>query len=796
VSFDYQRNLYVDGTGAEEVSLLFGHAGWPAETYRGITYRLPTYGGSEAGFLRYHAAGHKFTSEDGTELMRLNYISGYPGAWFPGDVSVDSSLGVNGDITTIYDVGGLRISGSNFGGSGATLNLASDNFGDANRYDVTFARSGTKTLEYDYSNLHWNFQGVKVVNTGYLGVNGITNPNKPLHVKGVGTYTGGWDTSGGAGLNAYAAIFENGTGNNTTLALKCDANQGAFIDVGDTEWRFYMGWKGTSAATDAGMFSLNFGAGGFLLFDNSWNEVLKILDGGYVGINTNTPENYLHVVGSGGKISGTRPTLTNVLAVFEGSDSINTNIGLVIGAGGARSGNIQAFRAGSTTAFGVMRFEESSGDFVVRLGDGLGTITDKLRITNAGNVGIGTSSPPDRLLVVQRGAGVTVTSASTYLQQLLSDSDAVLQFGTPNTAAAYIRFSDPDSFGIGSIKYDHASDYMSFTTGGSERMRVNANGKVSINQAAPQDGEYLSVYGGTTQTPTAWIGNGTGLTGLGSAGAQLHVYSANSYSPLAAIFKRNASAASGADIVQIHNDTVASCIIKTDGLWLTGSTSHNRLVQRSNNGAYYNWIYSNLSDSVNYGMILGLQGTSTHWFMPGGSYAMLERATAYGSTAGWGQMWTKNDAPNVLMFTDDTGFSTQVSMSSGTFTPVLADASNSAAEGQTFSVQTGQYWRIGDLCFIKIDLEISSLGSLTTTDQARIINLPFTASTDNNNCIPASYGNSLNITAGSSVHGRVQGGSGRLLIEQWNATTGTGAVSIAQWSLSGRVIFSGWYTVA
>lgn len=63
----------------------------------------------------------------------------------------------------------------------------------------------------------------------------------------------------------------------------------------------------------------------------------------------------------------------------------------------------------------------------------------------------------------------------------------------------------------------------------------------------------------------------------------------------------------------------------------------------------------------------------------------------------------------------------------GTFTPFLADLTESDSEGQTYLAQYGYYTRIGRLVHFQINLWLSSLGTLTTTEGALICGFPHSA---------------------------------------------------------------------
>jgi len=85
----------------------------------------------------------------------------------------------------------------------------------------------------------------------------------------------------------------------------------------------------------------------------------------------------------------------------------------------------------------------------------------KMKITEAGLVGIGEPSPSAPL-------DIAATSAGIELQT------------TDNTSYGYLNFGDPQDNNIGQILYDHGSNYMRFQVNNTEKMRIHSNGGISL----------------------------------------------------------------------------------------------------------------------------------------------------------------------------------------------------------------------------------------------------------------------------------------------------------------------------
>jgi hypothetical protein len=168
---------------------------------------------------------------------------------------------------------------------------------------------------------------------------------------------------------------------------------------------------GTSAGTDAT----------FVLQDYAGNEFLTARGNGRIGIGTSSPTNPLHIV------SNTVSQL-NVAAL---SGNTNAQINLEpTGTGVALIGPASAF---------PLTFRTDA--------------TERMRITSNGNVGIGTSSPSERLHLYQNASSVELRMEN-------------------NTISSYIRSQ---------------SDNLNFYVNGGERMRITSGGNVVIGGTTAQN---------------------------------------------------------------------------------------------------------------------------------------------------------------------------------------------------------------------------------------------------------------------------------------------------------------------
>jgi hypothetical protein len=230
----------------------------------------------------------------------------------------------------------------------------------------------------------------------------------------------------------------------------------------------------------------------------------------------------------------------------------------------------------NTTALGIT--DETASDFLIvpgvssgvcRVGPATGAMalyaagTEHLRITVAGNVGIGTSAPGARLSVMSadnlaattiadfgasngtsaiqlgynRITQVNSTTASAFLQLGVSNkTDAIHIDGTgkvgigttsPTTTldvngsiacsstAGGIAFTNNSSavaFSAG--LYRPATDNLGFVTGGSEKARLDGSGRLLVGTSSDSGGALLQINGdririGTAKTPASATDTGT-----------------------------------------------------------------------------------------------------------------------------------------------------------------------------------------------------------------------------------------------------------------------------------------------
>ena len=235
---------------------------------------------------------------------------------------------------------------------------------------------------------------------------------------------------------------------------------------------------------------------------------LQFLNDGYfagkVGIGTASPENLLHIKAADGvtgvlKIEGGKNIVTSANEInsqldFGSNDGSVNNTGNV----GGRISSITENTNGALVGMAFSTFQQSRAI----------DLQEAMRITNAGNIGIGTTSPNARLDVI--GVGL-----SSLFRVSNTDADATTKYGTfmgrhytnseENITGMLLTSSSSVTGGavsigggitsanaVNEIKFYTAANNTTLT--GSERMRITSAGNVGIGTTSPQS--KLQVAGG------------------------------------------------------------------------------------------------------------------------------------------------------------------------------------------------------------------------------------------------------------------------------------------------------------
>jgi hypothetical protein len=124
--------------------------------------------------------------------------------------------------------------------------------------------------------------------------------------------------------------------------------------------------------------------------------------------------------------------------------------------------------------------------------------SERLRIDTSGNVGIGTSSPPNKFTVWDGG---TLPSAISNIQAIIGRTDGFANAGLAILANASndsrLMFGSNSSPTLGGIEYGNTTNAMRFSTNSTERMRIDDSGNLLVGKtAAEATTEGQTIYSG------------------------------------------------------------------------------------------------------------------------------------------------------------------------------------------------------------------------------------------------------------------------------------------------------------
>ena len=126
----------------------------------------------------------------------------------------------------------------------------------------------------------------------------------------------------------------------------------------------------------------------------------------------------------------------------------------------------------------------------------------------------------------------------------------------------------------------------------------------------------------------------------------------------------------------------------------------------------------------------------------------------------------------------------------GAWTPTILDNTLSASESQAYHTQTGHYIKTGRMVYCFFTLHVSSFGSLTTSEGAKIGGLPYTSINFGATVGGGSLyiATNLAITATSGVVIDVPANVAYARFQEFDATTGTSTLLLSEVSSDGNLL--------
>ena len=273
-----------------------------------------------------------------------------------------------------------------------------------------------------------------------------------------------------------------------------------------------------------------------------------VFNGTNVGIGTSSPATLLHVDGGTTTIQRYASSGAVILRSAAGTQASptaiasSTAIGIAIARGYDGSayrdvGAIQFVSDGaisSTSSPGYMQFSTTTSGSVVS--------TERMRIDSSGNVGIGTSSPAQKLHVT--GNAIFGGSPATQWSTVVVSGDVAIQSAGPLlnfvNAAGSSRFGYLYHTGTAGSLYllNSEAGALRFGTNNVEQMRIDSSGNVGIGTSSPSASAILDAQSTTkgvrfpnmtTTQKNAISSPAAGLVVFDTTLAKLCVYSGSAW---------------------------------------------------------------------------------------------------------------------------------------------------------------------------------------------------------------------------------------------------------------------------
>ena len=474
---------YVNSNRTTDITTLTGHSSeveinadntyTTAYLYRGTLDINSTHTITDTYAFRYDISGTSAATNNWgiyIDDVDKNYVSGKLGI---GTGSPGESLTISGKV--------LSYGGTGTVGAGTSYFLGNSN----NSRDIALTRVDSGALGIGRYNSGW-LETMRFTIGGDVGI-GTTSPAAKLDVSGGSLKVQSGDTFGYDGTHA-AIYMDNSNGRGLSGKFGgsgyarnlIKSNGSSTIQIGENTSLI------SRILLDAGSTSAN----GYISLQTNQSERVRIANDGDVGIGITSPETKLHIYENAA--APVLLTLNNYqgdinpngsqgnFIDFKMTDDNNTftpqvRIGMIVKDSDGDSGLIS----------------EGCGNFVVYTGEGTdqggsGTLTEHFRITDKGKVGIGTTSPSEALHIYRNAASAEIRLQNNTISSYVRSNTDNLNFYVSN--GEKMRITTAGNVGIGTTspasKLDVAGD---IAISGTAVLKKSSN-KLEIGDIAGADG--------------------------------------------------------------------------------------------------------------------------------------------------------------------------------------------------------------------------------------------------------------------------------------------------------------------
>ncbi len=330
---------------------------------------------------------------------------------------------------------------------------------------------------------------MRITAAGSVGI-GTSAPSATLAIVGTSNPAVNVDyAEEGAGGAAYRARKSRGTAAAPTAVASGDFLSSLLASgYGDTGFGGNVGLIGFRASqnfTDAAR-------GTNIVFENtpdgsnSRSERMRITSAGNVGIGTTNPATLLSVqetnefsLGFSARTSSTQTPVLNHPVMVLANTNTGAGNGLNLRYQIADTGGVLRTAGGVGTVATAKDASSVTADMYFYVG-----ASERMRITSAGNLGLGTSAP-GALLDAQQSANASVLVRAVNANAGASADARLLVSNGTTQSGLIMRGTGHPSANELVVFQQSATAPMTFFANGSERMRITAAGSVGIGTSAP-----------------------------------------------------------------------------------------------------------------------------------------------------------------------------------------------------------------------------------------------------------------------------------------------------------------------